>query len=201
MKYTIIENCSPYYIRFTHDGIDDIINYCNECTTYDILNLKDFVHYRLPEEKALHMLTLVPMAEQMPLMKNRVSLFISPPGIYYRAHKDGLHNRFSINYISKVLDDKCVTSWYDDNDLKDYKIDKLTNNTSRECFEFVKENHTPVKSFVAKQNEGVLFNTEIFHDWDNRTSTNPRVVLTLRIIEELKPQTYFEDARKILFNL
>jgi hypothetical protein len=201
MKYTIIEDCSPYFIRFTHDGIDKIIKYCNECTTTDILNLKDFLHYRLPEEKALHMLSLVPMAEQIPLMQNRVSLFISPPGIYYRAHKDGLHNRFSINYISRVLDDECVTSWYDDDELKDYQIDNLVNKTSRECDGFVKENHTPVKSFVAKQNECVLFNTDIYHDWDNTASTNTRVVLTLRIIEKLKPQTYFEDARKILFNI
>jgi len=199
MKYEIIEDCSPYYIRFTHEGIEDVINYSNECSP-DIQNLDTFSHYRLPETQALHMLSLTPISNIMPLMKNRVSLFISKPRLYYRAHKDGLHNRFSINYTNMILDDKCVTSWYSDEDLKDYSIDNLPRKTSRECIGFVKENHTPIKSFVATQNECILFNTEIFHDWDNRTSNNERIVLTLRIIEELKPQTYFEDARKILFN-
>ena len=129
-----------------------------------------------------------------------MSLFISKPGIYYRAHKDGLVNRFSINYMCRVLDDKCVTNWYSDEDLKDYPIDNLPSKWSRECDGFIKENHIPTKSFVAQQGECILFNTELFHDWDNSSSQNERVVLTLRIIEELKPQTYFEDARKILFN-
>jgi hypothetical protein len=99
-----------------------------------------------------------------------------------------------------VLDNNCVTNWYSDEDLKDYPIDNTVNNLSRECLGFVKENHIPLKSMIAKQNECILFNTEIFHDWDNTTSQNERIVLTLRIIEELKPQTYFEDVRKILFN-
>jgi hypothetical protein len=201
MKYEIIEDCSPYYIRFTHEGIDDVINYSNECVP-DLQNLNLFSHHVLSELKALHILSLTPISDKIPLRKDRVSLFISKPGLYYRAHKDGLNNRFSINYISRALDDKCSTNWYSDEDLKDYSVDTLNipNKASRECIGFVKENHIPIKSFVAKQNECVLFNTEIFHDWDNRASTNERIVLTLRIIEELKPQTYFEDARKILFN-
>jgi len=198
MKYEIIEDCSPYYIRYTHEGISDVIDYCNECTP--IHNGKQFRHHILPETNALTMLSLIPESKQLALMTSRVSLFISKPGLYYRAHKDGLDNRFSINYVSKVLDDKCVTSWYSDDDLKDYTIDNLPSKSSRECVGFIKEKHTPIKSMIAKQNECILFNTDIFHDWDNRNSTNERVVLTLRMVKELRPQTYFEDARKILFN-
>ena len=198
--YTIIEDCSPYYIRFTHDGIEDVIDWCNKYTPpIDKLSF-DFTHYILPPDKANNLLAMIPIAKQIPLMKNRVSLFISKPGLYYRAHKDGLVNRFSINYMSKVIDDKCVTNWYSDEDLKDYPIDNLPSKWSRECEGFIKENHVPIKSLVAKQGECILFNTDLFHDWDNSSSQNERVVLTLRIIEELKPHTYFEDARKILFN-
>jgi len=199
MKYTIIEDCSPYYIRFTHDGINDIIDYCNECTP-ELVNLNKFTHYILPEHQAQHMLSLIPMLDRIKLIKNRISLFISKPGLYYRAHKDGINNKFSINYISRVLDDKCITNWYSDEDLKKYAIDNLRTNTSRECTGFVKENHIPIKSMIAKQGECILFNTEIFHDWDNTSSNNERVVLTLRIIPQLKLHTYFEDARKMLFN-
>jgi hypothetical protein len=198
MIYEIIEDCSPYYIRYTHEGINDIIDYCNECTPK--FNNHQFMHYMLPETQAARMLSLIPASKQLELMINRVSLFISKPGLYYGAHKDGLDHRFSINYVSKVLDDKCITSWYSDDDLKDYPIDNLPKKASRECVGFVRENHTPLKSMVAKQNECILFNTDIFHDWDNRNSSNERVVLTLRMVKELRPQTYFENARKILFN-
>jgi hypothetical protein len=199
MKYEIIEDCSPYYIRFTHIGIDNIIDYINNYTN-GIKTTSEFTHRKLPKYESLHVLSLTPISTQIPLVENRVSLFISKPGLYYRAHKDGLNNRFSINYVTKVLDNNCVTNWYSDEDLKDYPIDNTVNNLSRECLGFVKENHIPLKSMIAKQNECILFNTEIFHDWDNTTSQNERIVLTLRIIEELKPQTYFEDVRKILFN-
>jgi hypothetical protein len=144
----------------------------------------------------------------MPIWEERVSFFISKPGLYYRAHKDGLDTRFSINYTVKILDDKCVTSWYCDDDLKDYQIDPLsvesrrnplTAVSSRECVGFVKSNHIPTKTMIAKQGEVILFNTDLFHDWDNTTSVNERVVLTLRIAKPLKSKTYFEDAKRILF--
>ncbi len=198
--YNIIEDCSPFYIRFTHPGIESVIDYCNKCLPkLDFLN-QDFTQYRLPKNQALKVLSMVPMSKQIPLMENRASLFISKPGLYYKAHKDGLYNRFSINYICQAHDDYCETNWYDDNDLKNYTIDNLPSNTSRECLGFMKENHKPIKSFVAKQGECVLFNTDIFHDWDNRESKNYRIVLTLRIIDKLKSKTYFDDAKNIIFS-
>jgi hypothetical protein len=125
-----------------------------------------------------------------------VSFFYSPPNLYYRAHKDGLDHRFSINHTIKVLDNKCVTSWYSDDVGKGYTRDYV-NGESRELKGFVKENHTPIKSMVAQPNECILFNTEIFHDWDNRNSSNERVVLTLRSITP--GSVYYDDVKQILF--
>jgi hypothetical protein len=108
-------------------------------------------------------------------------------------------DRFSINYLTRVLDDKCVTSWYSDDDLKVYFIDNTLTQSSRECVGFIKENHTPIKSMIAKQNECLLFNTDIFHDFDNSQSDNTRVVLTLRC---RNPNAmYFDDVKRILFGL
>jgi hypothetical protein len=97
-----------------------------------------------------------------------------------------------------VEDDKCVTSWWSDEDLKQYPINYL-NGGSRECTGFNPKRHAPLKSMTAKPGECILFNTEIFHDWDNRNSNNYRVVLTLRIEQPLTGKTYFEDAKKIIF--
>lgn len=198
MKFTILEDCSPYYIRFTHDDIEDVLSFVRGCIP-DTKNFPIYKNYRLSLNDSKKLSSKLPFANQLDLMIYRMSLFISKPGLYYRAHKDGLDHRFSINYTIKILDDKCVTSWYSDEDLKDYKIDNLVSRTSRECIGFNKRNHTPIKTMVAKQGECILFNTEIFHDWDNTQSENERIVLTLRVYNP--GQIYFNDAKKILFNL
>ena len=107
------------------------------------------------------------MSDKFKFIKERVSLFVTQPGFYYRAHKDGLNHRCSINYTVKILDDQCVTSWYSDSDLQEYEIDNLPSKTSREAVGFDKAKHVPLKSMVAIQNECILFNTEIYHDFDN----------------------------------
>ena len=33
----IIEDCSPYYIRFTHDGINDLVDLCQSYVTAELL--------------------------------------------------------------------------------------------------------------------------------------------------------------------
>jgi hypothetical protein len=193
---SIIEDCSPYYIRFTHDGIQEIINTCLSFIT-DGSFIKPFTHHRFNIDEANTVLNMLPFSKEIELNQNRASLFVSQPGIYYRAHKDGLTNRFSINYTIKILDDKCVTSWYSDEDLAEYKIDNLPTNTSRECIDFDKRKHIALKSMTAKPNECILFNTDIFHDFDNRNSTHERIILTLRAKQP--GEMYFEDIKKILF--
>jgi len=197
MKYEIIEDCSPYYIRYMHDGMHNIIDYCNVLTP-DINKInEDFTHYKLQPDKSKKMLGMIPLTF-LPLEIDRVSLFISKPHMTYRAHKDGSFDHVSINYTSKILDDKCVTSWYSDEDLSIYEIDRK-HRGSRECVGFDKSKHTPIKSMVAKPNEAILFNTEIFHAWDNSQSENERVVLTLRPALALRPKIYFETMKRLMF--
>ena len=216
--FTIIEDCSPFYIRFTHPRFEDIIS---ECLDYirEKNYTEGFTHQSLDLERSKRILNLCPISNWIELNEKRVSLFVTNPGYYYRAHKDGLDHRFSINYTVKILDKFCVTQWYSDKDLEDYPIDNLKyiewyrernpfmfeNGCSREVSGFVKENHKPLKSMVANPNEVILFNTDIFHDFDNSLSKNQRIVLTLRAKNTLssftgKPSNiYFDDIKKILF--
>jgi hypothetical protein len=144
-----------------------------------------------------------PLSKDLSLRKDRVSYFVSGPGFYYRAHKDGWPgDRYSLNYTLSVKDEKCVTNWYNDEDLENYPIQNYgvaggNVKNSRECVGFDKLKHTPIKSMIAKQGECILFNTDIFHDFDNRESENYRVILTLR--NDPPDSFYFEDARKVLF--
>jgi hypothetical protein len=202
LNYTIIEDCSPYYIRFTYAGIEQVIEQCSE-QHYDYHSiLKDhdrsFVHHKLSPINGKKLLESVPMRDALDVDDTRVSFFVSNGGCIYRPHKDGIAVRCGINYTVQINDDKCVTSWYDDKDMSIYPIDTL-NGRSREAKGFVRKNHVPLKSMTAKQGECILFNTEIFHDWDNSQSSNIRVLLTLRFKEPHK--MYFADAKRILFGI
>lgn len=200
MKYTIIEDCSPYYIRFTHDGLSDIINFCKERIPTTGIVKGTFTHHKFSLDDGNKLLSMVPMQNtgKLNLQNDRVSLFITAGNRYYRAHKDGLDHRVSINYTILIADDKCVTSWWDDEDLKKYTMDYV-NGWSRECDGFNPKDHTPLKSMTARPNECILFNTEIFHDFDNSQSDNTRVVLTLRC--KNPGVMYFDDVKQILFGI
>jgi hypothetical protein len=52
---------------------------------------------------------------------------------------------------------------------------------------------------IAIQGECILFNTDIYHDFDNRYSENERIILTLR--PTFSQSITFEDAKQILFGL
>lgn len=197
MKYTIIEDCSPFYIRFTHDNIGVIVQKSLQFIK-DIKFDRSFTHYKYPFDQSQQILETAALSSDIELNPYRVSMFVTQPGAYYRAHKDGLKIKFGINYTVKILDDKCVTSWYSDHDLKDYKINNLATQTSRECELFDKRKHVPIKTMTAIQGECVLFNTDIFHDFDNSNSANERLILTFR---PLKPENIcFDDAAAILKN-
>ena len=203
MKYTVIEDCSPYYIRFTYDGIEEFINY-----SLDVYNKQDwsgvvsrhpgFRVCKLNEELGRTVISKIPMSKKMEFIERRVSFFNSEPGLVFPAHKDGVNHRFSINYVLKALDDKCVTSWYGDELASIYQMDQslFDRKVTRECLNFDKTKHTPLKTLVARQGECILFNTEIYHDFDNSQSLNERILVTFRATN---PGTiYFDDARKIL---
>ena len=198
-KFIIIEDCSPFYIRFTHEGIDKIIEYGKQCVP-NLDQIKTFYPHRLPHDQAASLLAMTPLSDTVPLEPERVILFISSPGMYYRAHKDGMIDRCSFNYTVSVNDDKCVTSWYSDKDLTEYSLDPvlLDRKLSRECVGFDPANHTALKSMTAMPGECILFNTELFHDWNNTASNNYRVVLTLRIAHPFRTKTYFEDVKKLI---
>jgi hypothetical protein len=195
--YTIIEDCSPYYIRFTHNGLDKIIDICKkgmEGVEFE----QTFKHYKFPSEIRQEILSTTPLSQSLNLQEKTASMFVTKGGRYYQAHKDGINDRISLNYTVEILDDKCVTSWYSDNDLAEYKMVGLGyENASREAKGFDKSKHTPVKSMIAQPNECILFNTDIWHDFDNSQSINRRMVLILRVNHA--GSFYFKDATKALF--
>lgn len=204
MEYEIIEDCSPFFIRYKHTGSDKVIEMCKEQKKLHsdiIVNKRPFMHIRLPEPTGISILDHVYKAQEFEFLTQRVSLFVTQPGYYYRPHRDGLAIKMGINYNVDIKDDKCVTSWYDNKSFEGRPIDFL-NGKSREIADYnrdlEKSKILPIKSMVAQQGEVVLFNTDLYHDFDNSYSANERTILTVR--SKLFEKMDFFTARQILFN-
>ena len=199
MRCRIVEDCSPYFITFTHDGMNEVFDTADELIKHNeyaftISGYDKFSHNRLTLEQSV-LIEKTP-AKMIENFKYPIAaIFTSEPSLYYPAHKDGMHIRFAINYIIKASDENCVTSWYDDVLEKRYVT--TCDSSSREVMGFNPSEHTPLKSTIFKQGQCVLFNTDIYHDFSNVYSNNIRHVLTIR--SKNSPQLYFDDARKQLF--
>lgn len=201
-KYQIIEDCSPYYIRFTHEGIE---KFCENALT--IHNNRDWSSARirlelfrrrvLAQSDAMELLKDSPISSDIDLNYSMTSYFVSFPGLRYRVHKDGMNINFSINYGLKIQDSLCYTRWYEESISDLYNLDTL-GNTSRELKNVDTSIHPPLCTMVAKQYEVTLVNTSLWHEWDNSQSNNERIVLTLRVKDY--DNFYYEDVRKILFS-
>lgn len=194
--FTIIEDCSPYYIRFTYDGIEKVVDICNEALDNDTFPREKFL--RLSVERADAILEVSPIQQLVPLKRGRAVMLRTPPGGSQRAHKDGVATKCSFNYSIRILDDKSTTNWYTDEDLAIYKILSPDPHVpSREVIGFDKDKHKPICTLHARPNECMLINVDIFHAWDNSQSDNERVMLTLRAINQ--EDFTFEQARLTLF--
>jgi hypothetical protein len=211
MKYTIIEDCSPYYITFTHDGIDEYIEFAKQGIPNSFKSIKDpcFINYNMSAYNLKFGADLVaktPISQQIPFRVRKVGWLVTGPHKRYHIHKDG-HiepgDQFAINYTVHVRDDLCTTRWYDEADINRYRVDSADHNTGRSIIlpEETVNSIVPLKATTFKPNQVILFNTELWHDWDNSKSPNPRLVLTFRqrVINGNHSVGNFFDARRRLF--
>ena len=200
MKYTIIEDCSPYYIRFSWNGIEDIIALVASLSTVDTsirFSNSTYTHYDFNADKANQIINNLPMKSDFDFMMNRVGLFVTTPGSKSSTHKDATDHRFSINLPIEILDNNCVTSWYNDEEISEFELSDSHRGYSRVLKSIDLTSKVPSKTMIAQPNECILFNTDVYHNWDNTQSINQRIVLTLRVNNPGK--MYFDDAKKILF--
>lgn len=208
MTYTILEDCSPFYIRFTFNGLDEIVKFALENQTN--INVEEsatfggYFHKNLQKQFGSKIINMLPMSDTFNFFDNRVGIFETPSGGGSGIHKDGKDCRVSFNIPLEVHDDLCITSWYSDDAFKGEPLKGYPYSRSICSFETLDlalstyNNPNPIKTMVAHANEMILFNTDILHCWDNRKSTNVRKVLTLRHLNE--SDMYFDDVKQFLFS-
>lgn len=207
--YTIIEDCSPYYIRFSAPEHQQVVDHCLNIVSNSKFT-KDFTNHTITVIESKPLIKAIPLFDQLKLNKLRLTLFVTQPGVKRLPHKDGQNMQFGINYMVEILDDKCITNWYTDESLSQFEqwegsrpdgdvMGKKRNLRLRGLVNFDSTNIVPAKSMVAKAGEAMLFNVNMYHDWNNEASSNRRIILTLR------PPSYseldFQQVSKILFPL
>lgn len=212
MKYKIIEDCSPYCITFTFLGITEVVEYVksqrqnilvDEIAASKSHMPDNYHHLTFDSNIGTNILKMLPMYNQFNWNADRVSIFSTLPNRASSIHKDGDNTRFGINIPLIILDDKCVTSWYADETFGKLPIegepytrkiywDKYNYGNSSGIYDGISK----LKQMTLKPNEMILFNTDIYHSWDNK-SDNIREVLTLRVMDP--HLMYFDQAKEILF--
>lgn len=198
MTYRIIEDCSPYYIRFDFNGLQDIIEYIRKCQPSHIQNFFGYSHITLSEKSAAEIIKMLPMSDQFSFNTERFAIFDTPPAGGGAPHKDGLDCRVSFNIPVEIADDLCITKWYSEDLFTGFEIQGLP--YSRFVVPFGSIDKYPhIKSMIARPSEMVIFNTDIYHSWKN-ISNNNRKMLTIRLQDKDKPNIYFNDVKRILFN-
>lgn len=206
-EYTIIEDCSPYYIRFTHPGIEKV----NEIFLQH-LEAQNFHTNQSGSSKASDLRTSgwnpLKLDE---IIKHRVSDKIpfwndfnfslslyatSTPGVRFPIHKDTKFDRVGINYLLETHDDNCVTNFYSEESVSHLPQKTLNTYSQGPTIDKDAECPAPIKTAIFKQGEAILFNPGIWHDWDNSTGSGRRVNVLLRGIQGYPS---FEEIRKKLF--
>lgn len=205
---TIIEDCSPFYIRLVFDELDSIIQFVRSKLDKLVLRHKSTYSDKVfPVEISKEIISLLPKYFAFDFRLERVSVFDTSPGKGCGIHKDGKDHRVSFNIPIEIHDDLCTTYWYDDDQFSDYskKLSteplSVTMNGSTGYSRNIHPNFQSMnkfkhsKSMVASPGEMILFNTDIFHSWYNRSNYS-RKILTLRVNNT--GSMYFDDVKKIL---
>jgi hypothetical protein len=196
--FTIIEDCSPFYVRFTFDGIQSFIEHMQSLSP-ESFNKKDYlgyIHSDVIESEVETVLKKLRLTEKFEFVKKRVGVFDTLPYGGCGIHKDGYNRKVSFNIPIEIHDDLCVTKWYDDSLFEGMKVAGFP--YSRNVFlDYTKmQTISHSKEMVAKIGEAIIFNTDIYHSFDNTKSSDWRRVLTLRLVDD---NISFQQAKEILF--
>jgi len=146
---------------------------------FESLQSRRFRVISFDPEQAKRILKEVPLANALSASVFRVSMFLTPPNFTWTPHKDGKDLKVGVNYPLYIKDSGCTTHWYSD-ELDELEVFIRENaGVTRELVGFEAEKHKPVHSFTMQPDKAVLFNTDVYHNFENH-SPHWRVIMTLR---------------------
>jgi len=212
----LIENRSPYFIKFEIPNLEDIKKRVMQSLAIKTATMKKddgnlsktYSHVNLDPIDGQKIIDMFPLSKLYNFDANRVALFITPAYGGGGVHKDGPvlekgntgpHN-ISFNIPIKISDDKCVTKWYDDQTFEKEKIQH--SRYSRNVFlDFTNTDKFEAKAQTIMDANNILFmTTEQWHSFYNN-SRHTRIVLTLRLAkQERKNHSFVSMANNLIDN-
>jgi len=212
----LIENRSPYFIKFEIPNLEDIKKRVMQSLAIKTATMKKddgnlsktYSHVNLDPIDGQKIIDMFPLSKLYNFDANRVALFITPAYGGGGVHKDGPvlekgntgpHN-ISFNIPIKISDDKCVTKWYDDQTFEKEKIQH--SRYSRNVFlDFTNTDKFEAKVQTIMDANNILFmTTEQWHSFYNN-SRHTRIVLTLRLAkQERKNHSFVSMANNLIDN-
>jgi hypothetical protein len=210
MAYTILEDCSPYYVRFTHPDIDKIVAICQAQNIDAVgpeipatrvgIRPSNFKTVRLDAASSAGIAPCLPWDSTFP--NSVYTLFVSDPGLQFPIHKDAAADNFGINYVVQVQDNGSKTHWYDEADITShitvaYNTDSIVSRTVTTG----DYKPTPIKTLAYEPGvaQGVLLNIGMYHSFENTSATNRRIIMITRCPSN--SQYDFATAKKMMFGL
>lgn len=205
-EYTVIEDCSPYYIRFTFPKLDLVINQFRRQLTDIPVIAPTLSEYPTDEKPRPQKFKPLPLSQASVRYAKAVVPFwntfefdvpifaVSEPGLRFPIHKDSA----GVNFMIDVLDEECITSWYTDESVAHLTLKETSTKLKSQMFDMSDDDPRPdpIKTAIFKPMECVLINGDLWHDWNNSNSQNRRINLLCRS-STINPT--FEEMRKTLF--
>jgi hypothetical protein len=203
--YTIIEDASPFYIRFTFDGLKKVINFIlkqqidpKNCKSYfGIHNNLGYTHRNFSPNIGQDIIKLLPMSNLFDFKIGRVAIFDTPPNGGCGIHKDGIADKIGLNITLEINDDKCITKWYSDSQFINPNPSNIYSRNVYQDFTNL-DQFNCIKTLVACNHEMILFNTDIYHSWQNKSECS-RKVLTLKTVDSIS--LTYDEAKSRLFGI
>ena len=129
IMFTLIEDCSPFYVRLTFTGIDTFIEHMKSLSPksyqYKIESGSGYAHSDIVESEAEIVLEKLLLSQKFEFIKHRVGIFNTFPHGGCGIHKDGHNRKVSFNIPIEINDELCITKWYDDSLFEGIKVTGL----------------------------------------------------------------------------
>ncbi len=197
----LLEDNSPYYSKIYFNEIIEIQKILRNIDMNSLVNaIPNFSvvrHPKLSLDVSRMIINSLPFKDDFN-WKTTI-IFLTNPGKQSIVHKDG-PGKFTLNISFDIKDDKCITKWYTDklieeNNLGDQSIH--TKHPKGNLYQIIKtsDDLESSKEMIMGSDEALLFNTSIWHRFDNRKSANQRGIVCIRTDDD----TTYEQAKDKIF--
>ena len=116
MLCEIVEDHSPFYIKFKFNGVEDFFKKCrDELQNHKLDGGLPVYQRRIDELRADEFLNMLPFSNKINFQKHRLAYIITKPRSSFPIHIDKAS--VSFNFGIDIKDEHCITRWFSSHDI------------------------------------------------------------------------------------